>query len=66
MFQVELRPPEDSAGGLLNVLFRVRTTLLRKAFSLSSLSRRESSSGLRETSVFCNSTPNQHTKYTTR
>ncbi len=38
-------------SGLLVVFFRVRTTLLRSAFSLSSLSRRASSSGL--TSAFC-------------
>ncbi|KAI0282768.1 hypothetical protein BGY98DRAFT_58871 [Russula aff. rugulosa BPL654] len=57
MFQVKLRSPEDSAAALLDPLFRVRTTLLRKAFSLSSLSRRASSSGSRETSVFCAASP---------
>jgi hypothetical protein len=39
------RPNES--GGLLVVLLRVRTTLLRNAFSLSSLSRRERSSSSR-------------------
>src|SRR6266403_4751518 len=68
MFQLELRVPEDSAGGLLDVLFRVRTTLLRKALSLSSLSRRERSPYSRWTSPLCSSilrTSNQNTGYNT-
>lgn len=40
-------------SGLLVVLFRVRTTLLRSAFSFSSLSRRASSSGSWLASAFC-------------
>ncbi|KAF8270433.1 hypothetical protein EI94DRAFT_768813 [Lactarius quietus] len=40
-------------SGLLVVLFRVRTTLLRSAFSLSSLSRRASSAGSWLASAFC-------------
>lgn len=48
--------PNDS-GGLLVVLLRVRTTLLRNAFSLSSLSRRERSSSSRS----CG-TSNEHSR----
>jgi hypothetical protein len=44
MVQLESCMPDDEGGGLLDVLFRVRTTLLRNALSLSSLSRRERSS----------------------
>src|SRR5258707_3958365 len=67
MFQ-KLREPDDSAGGLLDVLFRVRTTLLRRAFSLSSLSRRKSSSRSWGPSALCGSisrTSDQHTRHNT-
>jgi hypothetical protein len=52
VFQAKPLTPGDS-GGLLVVLLRVRTTLLRNAFSLSSLSRRERTSRSWVTSTTC-------------